>query len=513
MPAALLPTVLALAVSVTSPGPGDGFRITSGADTIATERFTASPRTLEGELVLHGAGLRMAYAIRFGDDGAAEHATIRAFRGAGTEPAQSVELEFARDSAVATVSPGGSVRRFACPPGAVPYINPSMAMIERAVRAAGGGGHVSLFTLAGGQVVDAVVTRAGADSVRVDLAGVEMRFALGEGGRIERGVVPAQGLVVTRTSGEAATAAAARDYSEPADSPCTAEEVRVPCPGGFALAGTFTRPRGASGRVPCVVMITGSGLEDRDESIPGVAGYRPFRQFARAFARAGLATLRLDDRGFGDSGGDPSRATTADFADDTRAALAWLRTRPDVDTTRLALAGHSEGGIIAPMVAADDGSVRAVVLVAGPAWTGRHVIESQNRYALGRDGARTPAQVDSIVTVAMAKVDSIAAGQPWLAWFLAHDPLPVLRRVRVPVLVVQGGTDRQVDPRQADELVAALRAAGNRRVTLRALPGLDHLLLRDPSGDPAGYGGLPERTIDPALLDSIAAWTREALGR
>jgi len=127
------------------------------------------------------------------------------------------------------------------------------------------------------------------------------------------------------------------------------------------LSGTLTRPRGTGARVPVVVTITGSGPQDRDGRLAGINGYRPFRALADTLGRRGVAVLRFDERGVGGSTGTYAGATTQDFAADVRAALAWLRTRPDVDPRRLALLGHSEGGIVAPMVAATD-SVAAVVL-------------------------------------------------------------------------------------------------------------------------------------------------------
>src|SRR5215472_5896491 len=142
------------------------------------------------------------------------------------------------------------------------------------------------------------------------------------------------------------------DYSAPPGAPYTAEEVTVNTPMGHTLAGTLTLPKGASRAQPvgAIVTITGSGPEERDEAI-GIDGYRPFRQFADSLARRGIATLRMDDRGTGASKGTFKGATSADFGEDIRAGLAYLRTRPEIDTTHLGLLGHSEGAIIAPIVA------------------------------------------------------------------------------------------------------------------------------------------------------------------
>src|SRR5207237_1259559 len=165
--------------------------------------------------------------------------------------------------------------------------------------------------------------------------------------------------------------------------------------------------------VPAMVTITGSGLEDRDESLPSVLkGYVPFRQIADTLGRRGIAVLRMDDRGFGASTGDPKVATSADFADDIRAGLAYLRTRTDIDAHRLGLIGHSEGGMIAPMIAATDTALRGIVLLAGPSISGRAILRYQNQQAIARNTALSPAKRDSLLERAMLRVDSLGTTLP-----------------------------------------------------------------------------------------------------
>ncbi|HEX6041039.1 alpha/beta hydrolase family protein, partial [Longimicrobium sp.] len=218
------------------------------------------------------------------------------------------------------------------------------------------------------------------------------------------------------------------------------------------------------------------------------------------------------DRGVGGSGGATPTVTTADFADDIRAAVSWLRARPDVDPARVALAGHSEGGIIAPMVAADDARIAAVVLLAGPSWSGRRISDMQLRDALAAQG-RTGAALDSALAAATAQRDAAAAGTPWVRWFLDHDPLPVARRVRAPVLVLQGATDRQVTAEQAQELASAIRDGGNADVTVRVFPAVNHLFLADPDGtaDPARYAALPDKRVPASVLGALADWLADKL--
>src|SRR6185436_13473614 len=167
------------------------------------------------------------------------------------------------------------------------------------------------------------------------------------------------------------------DYSAPPNAPFTAEEVTVTAK-GYTLAGTLLLPKNGKRPLPAVITITGSGQQTRDEPIPfpGLEKYRPFRQIAEALASRGIAVLRVDDRGVGNSrGGDTLLvSTSANFADDVRAQVDFLRERRDVDPNRIVLLGHSEGGMIAPMVAASDPRIAAIVLMAGPAKRGDTII-------------------------------------------------------------------------------------------------------------------------------------------
>lgn len=298
------------------------------------------------------------------------------------------------------------------------------------------------------------------------------------------------------------------DYSAPAGAPYTAEEVTVRTPAGHVLTGTLTLPARAGRPVPAVVLATGSGPQDRDGASAAIPGYRPFRQVADTLARRGIAVLRLDDRGVGGSGGVAPDVTTAHFADDLRAAVAYLRARPEIAPGRIGLVGHSEGGVSAPMVAADDPRIRAVALLAGTSRRGREVSLYQNRALLDAVPELTPAQRDSIMATIPAQLDSLAGTGAWLRYWFEYDPLPTARRVRAPVLVLQGATDRQVPEAQARELAGAMRAAGNRDVTLRVFPAINHLFLPDPEGtaNVQRYAGLPSKDVPPAVLGALADW-------
>lgn len=491
--------------------------VLANGDTVSIERFSRTATRLETELVVKIGAARFTMGATLAPDATVtrfENAYRQAAADPSSAPLQSAVITFPGDSAIVEISGGGRdvVQRLGSRAGAVPFVNPSFALLEQLVRRArkigGPSASVPVFIVQGGQTVDFTVTWMGADSAIVAMAGVPARVRVDASGAILGGTVPAQGLTILRT-GEIARdglTLPAPDYSAPAGAPYTATDVVIPTPGGFTLGGTLTMPAGATGPVPAVVTITGSGIQDRDERIGLVRGYALFRQVADTLARHGIAVLRMDDRGYGASGGNAATATTEDFASDIRAGLSWLRARPGVDGTRLGLIGHSEGGIIAPMIAAEDPSLRGIVIMAGPSWTGRRVIEWQNRYALERAPGVRPAQRDSLLTASMAIADSAIMGQPWGRFFATYDPLATARRVRVPVLILHGENDRQVTVAQAAELAAAMRAGGNRDVTTRTFPGLNHLFVRDPDGFWGNYTRLPSGHVAPEVLGELVQW-------
>jgi dipeptidyl aminopeptidase/acylaminoacyl peptidase len=191
--------------------------------------------------------------------------------------------------------------------------------------------------------------------------------------------------------------------------------------------------------------------------------------------------------------------------------IAYLRTRPDIDARRIALMGHSEGGMLAPMVAATDTQVAAIALLAGPAYRGRDILMFQNRQVIDASPNLSAAQRDSVYRTVPAQLDTLAKRNPWIAYFLDHDPLATIKRVRQPVLILHGDTDRQVTPEQADTLSATLRAAGNRSVTMRRFPATNHLFLTDGSGAPGNYPQLPDKRVRPEVLGALADWMVRAL--
>jgi len=332
------------------------------------------------------------------------------------------------------------------------------------------------------------------------------------------GVEKSGPALALRNPDSAASGAGAKaekpDYSAPLGAPYAAQNVTVPTPMGHTLAGTLTLPEGASQArpVPAVVTITGSGPEDRDEDLSEVLpGYRPFRQFADSLGRRGIAVLRMDDRGFGASTGNHKTATSADFAEDIRAGLAYLRTRPEIDARRLALLGHSEGGLIGPLVAAKEPTLRAMVVLAGPAQGGRQILQYQLANNIRHDTTLAGARRDSALATIPGTIDSLVANDPWMRFFMAHDPLATARQVKTPVLIVNGATDRQVTPDQVPVLAAAFKAAGNRDVTAHVLPDLNHLFIYDPDGSPQGYDKLPRSSVEPVVIGLTVDWLAKRL--
>jgi pimeloyl-ACP methyl ester carboxylesterase len=313
--------------------------------------------------------------------------------------------------------------------------------------------------------------------------------------------------------------------------PYSAADVRFDSAPGVRLAGTLTLPPG-KGPFPAAVLISGSGAQDRDES---TMGHRPFLVLADALTRRGIAVLRTDDRGFGKSTGDFDKATSEDFAADARAAIAYLRSRPEIDGARIGLIGHSEGGMIGPMVAVEDPRVAFVVMMAGPGVPTRDLMPAQ-REAVARTAGLSPETVASNEVVMgrveaalaepkawdQAKTDATKvltdAGMPaasadqtirqlgsvWYKWFIAYDPRPTLRAVRAPVLALNGDKDVQV---VASQNLPSIREAlkDNPNAQVVELPGLNHLFQTADTGGPGEYARI-EETIAPAALNLITEW-------
>ena len=497
--------------------------LVAGKDTVVLERAGVRGNSMMGELLDRSGGNRVTWTADLtaaGDMQQMQLVSRKATDAPNTPATQTLDLAFSGDSVIGTVTtPGGpaQVRRAAVPRRATPYVNPSMVMTEIAVRrlfATGVREGKAPLLLLNGRTLELDVRPLTGDSIAVGVGGVELRMRTDSTGRFLGGRVPSQNLDILRRPwlDDVAFKVPAPDYSAPAGAPYTAEDVTIPSPLGFSIGATLTKPQGATGRLPVVVTITGSGPEDRDERLPAVGDYRPFRQLADTLGRRGIAVLRYDERGVGATGGQFAAATSADFADDIRTIVAWLRKRDDIDPARIVLLGHSEGGMLAPMVAANDAGLAGIVLMAGPSQSGRRILEFQLRNGALRDTSLSAARRDSVLRTVPRLLDSLVASTPWMSFFAAHDPIGTIRKVKVPVLILQGGTDQQVTPEQAGELAAALRGAGNRRVQSRTFPETNHLFLADPSGFPGGYTRLPSSAVRAVVLGAVADWVVATVG-
>ena len=305
------------------------------------------------------------------------------------------------------------------------------------------------------------------------------------------------------------------DYSAPPGAPYTAENVTVPTPRGYTLAGTLTLPRGASRShpAPAIVTISGTGPQDRDEYL-GLKGYRPFRQIADSLGRRGIAVLRMDDRGVGQSGGTFKGTTHQEFAEDARAGLSYLRTRKEIDTTRLGLVGHSEGAIDAPIVALEEPSLEALVLLAGNARPLRGAAQSQIENMARHNTKLTPAQRDSAVAAVPHMLDSIAGVDRYMAGMMSYDPSVTARKVKTPaILILTGQYDKQADPTQVPEWIAAFKVSGNPDVSGHVVPNVDHLFIHDTNGYPGDYMKLPQPAqMEPSVVGEVVDWLAQRLG-
>jgi len=298
------------------------------------------------------------------------------------------------------------------------------------------------------------------------------------------------------------------------------------------LAATLTIPPG-KGPFPGVVLITGSGAQDRDESL---LGHKPFLVLSDYLTRHGIAVLRADDRGTAKSTGDFATATTADFATDTEAGIAYLKTRPEIDVHKIGLIGHSEGGVIAPMIAARNKDVAFIVMMAGTGVPGDQILVAQSEaieIASGKtaeEAAKNAAKEQAVLTLVETEKNEavlekelkqkltgeVAEAQigmqikqitsPWFRYFLTYDPATALRKVTCPVLALNGSLDTQVPPKlNLPAIRKALEEGGNKHFEVDELSGLNHLFQTAKTGAPAEYGEI-EETISPVALEKISSW-------
>jgi hypothetical protein len=322
--------------------------------------------------------------------------------------------------------------------------------------------------------------------------------------------------------------------------------------GPVTLAGTLTLPAG-DGPFPALVLLTGSGAQNRDEEL---FGFKPFKIIAEHLADQGVAVLRYDDRGVGGSTGSVLASTTEDFAGDALAAVTLLRGRGDIHSRKIGLLGHSEGALAGVIAASRSDTIAFVILLAGSTLRGDEVLRGQAA-DLARAAGADAVLVDKIVAAHRRATDALRADAPetevlaafkalgrlqidaapeaqrkvitdpdvfvdtvlaqqaqflrgaWMRYFVTFDPAVPLARVTCPILAVFGGKDMQVPPASnRPPLEAAVAKSGNRDVTIKVYPDANHLFIPATTGNPSEYGTLEKRFV-PGLLEDLTAWIQQ----
>ena len=310
------------------------------------------------------------------------------------------------------------------------------------------------------------------------------------------------------------------------------------------LAATLTLPEEGHRQYPAVVLMSGTGQQDRDCTM---AGHRVFKEISDYLVTRGIAVLRTDDRGTGKSSGNYNYATTADFAADALAAIAYLKTRPDIDTLQIGLLGHSEGGASISIAASLSQDVAFVISLCGLMTAGLPSVIQQNidivessslpeadkqRYhEINESMFRTAyryADSDSLEQKLHAVHDewrrdtanqhirygiymyAKTATSPWYRFFIRYNPADYLSKVDMPVLLVFGGKDVMVNARQNEE--SAMRClAHNKDVTVHVFPNINHLLLPCEKGTQDEYASLKDEHVLPELLSTLDSWIHQHL--
>lgn len=317
---------------------------------------------------------------------------------------------------------------------------------------------------------------------------------------------------------------------------------------GITLAGTLTLPK-KEGRFPVVVLISGSGPQNRDEEL---FGHKPFLVLADYLTKNGIAVLRYDDRGTASSKGDFNTATTYDLSTDAEAAVEYLKTRKEINKKQIGLIGHSEGGMIAPMLASRSKDIAYIVMLAGPGVPIEELLHKQQELIgkasgmsdenIQKTGAinkgiyelikqsNDPEKLKTDLTAYLQKVmkeDTISKrpegmsdediirqqvsqiANPWMSYFVKYDPAVVLRKVKCPVLAINGEKDLQVSPKENLEAIRiALSEGKNKKSTIKSIPGLNHVFQTCETGSPMEYGKI-EETFSPVAMAEVLNWIKK----
>jgi len=343
---------------------------------------------------------------------------------------------------------------------------------------------------------------------------VNVEVAIDEQNRLARIAVPAAGILVLRSD---LSGVMKRDvtYRNDRDQQVFINSL------GFTIAATVTPPPSPAPRMPAIVLIAGAGSGDRDETVANVP---VFGQLSGDLSNAGYFVVRYDKRGIGQSGGRPESATIADYADDAVKVVEWLSKRSDIDPRRISLVGHSEGGYVAMLAAARAGDkVAAIALVNAPGTSGRDLVLAQQQHALSLSSDSEDVKAAKI-QLQQRILSAVVSGTGWegippqmqkqadTLWFkslIEFDAAAAMKKIKQPVLIVQGEKDAVIAAANADKLEAL--AAGRKEKSAPqtrkiVLPGLNHLLVPATTGEVSEYVSLPIRTVSPDVAKSIAGW-------
>lgn len=344
---------------------------------------------------------------------------------------------------------------------------------------------------------------------------------------------PTVGITAVRGGYEEVAAAIAKAALHKPEVPAGLAElprkVTSSADGGAALACSLLLPSDRSATLPAVVFVTRSGPQDRDDDSPGGGGVKKalFKNIAIGLAQAGVASLRCDDRGVADSTGSLIKATLDTIVADTAAQVAALRAEPGIDPDRIAIIGHEEGSVVAPMVAEKDNQIKALALLAAPGRTLDQIFLAQRDEANRQQGFKDAyvAQEHKRLAAIYAAIRAgkplpantaaeerkvIEPALPWLASHFRHDPLKTLAKLKIPIFAAQGGKDIQISVKEDTEKVRATLARGNKRSVVKVYPQLTHVFAPAKTGGPADYSD-PDLHVDPEFIGDLVTFLKGVL--
>ena len=494
-----------------------GFLVTRGEDTLNIESFTRSSTSLEGRMLVQNS-IPVDYSAALTPFSTINKIEVKLLQ--GQEVIQKGTMIFKGDTIFTLSDKKGSetLDTLTSEKNALTY-HPELPMISlleqivlRGMEIGGSKVAIPVFLMSTqGKTVTSEVNFMGKDSAEISLGNMEINLKLNDKGYILSGTTN-NSQTITRIDSVPPSVFKKDppDYSAPANAPYTAENVEIKTKAGHTLAGTLTIPKSAKGKVPVVVTITGSSPQNRDHSNPVSDKYKFYRRLADSLGREGVAVLRMDDRGIGASTGKFETATTADRADDIREGIEFVKKQKGIDADKIFFVGLSEGGLIAPMIAETNKNLKGMVLMAGPASTGREIMKYQVENTISQIDSLTTQERENLIEKKILEIEKETKNDPWLKYFMDSQPLETARKVsEVPVLILHGENDKNVPPAHAQKLAAAFKEAGNKKVEVKIFDGLNHIFVKDADGNPSNYYKLESFEVAPQVLSTIVGWIKD----